>query len=59
MKDTGDWIHSYGEYEAYALILCDFDPYRANLVIENCSLEEIAKALALKKLYNKADNGRS
>ena len=53
MNKPRDWMSEHGEYEYYALILSDFNPFVANQIMENCSLSDIAKAVTAKEIYHK------
>jgi len=55
MFSTKDWMTEYGEYEFFALVLSNFDPYRADLILHNCDYVDIAKAVVAKRLYEKVD----
>lgn len=55
MLKLKDWMVEHGEYEGYALILSDFDPFRAKQILDNCSYVEIAEAIVAKRLFNKVE----
>jgi hypothetical protein len=53
MNRASDWMHEFGEYEYYALVLSDFDPFKAKQIMSECSLSDIARAMTAKTLYHK------
>ena len=42
-----------GIFWYYCYILTDFDPIRAKKLYNNCSMEEVSKAMLAKKNYNR------
>jgi len=42
-----------GSYEYYAYVLSDFDPIRAQEIIDNCSIEQVTKAMMARYNFNK------
>lgn len=54
MNKASDWMYEHGEYDYYALVLSDFNPFVAKQIMENCSANEIAKAITARNIHHKA-----